>query len=44
MVALLLLITPLYCTSLVLGFYLRVVVTIRVHALWLLCFGLDYIA
>jgi hypothetical protein len=31
MVVLLLLITPLYCTSLALGFYFRVVVTIWVH-------------
>jgi len=28
-------ITPLYCTSLAFGFYFRVVVTIRVCALWL---------
>jgi hypothetical protein len=35
MVALLLPITPLYCTSLAFGFYFRVVVTIRARALWL---------
>jgi hypothetical protein len=40
MVALLLTITPLYCTSLVFGFYFRVVVTIRARTLWLSHFWL----